>query len=115
MKRRILFIQNPGDSAALQSGIPLMVERYKVFFQSAAGGYWSDTEFIDVDRLTVPGESIQSDFIFKLKDLNSPEIDYSMIIFIGHGAALDKKDHIQLESGELCPIDCLTKGLMDRI
>lgn len=31
-----------------------------------------------------------------------------MILFVGHGASLDRKDHFQLESGEILPIDYLT-------
>lgn len=111
MKRRILFIQNPGSSDILKKGIPQMVERYKAYFRSPVGGFWNDNEFIDVSRLH-PGEvTIQSDFIFKLKEINAPDVEYSMIIFIGHGASLDHIDHIQLESGELASIDMLTKGL----
>ena len=58
MKRKILFIQNPGKSEALKKGIPLMVDRYKAFFRSEAGGYWS--EFLDVDRLQPNGVTVQT-------------------------------------------------------
>lgn len=111
MKRRILFIQNPGSSDILKKGIPQMIERYKAYFRSPVGGFWDDSEFIDVSKLNQGDVTIQSDFIFKLKEINAPDVEYSIIIFLGHGASLDHKDHIQLESGELASIDMLTKGL----
>lgn len=108
MKRKILFIQNPGKSEALKKGIPSMVDRYKAFFRSEAGGYWSDSEFLDVDRLQPNRVTVQTDLISKLKEINAADIEYSMILFVGHGASFDRKDHFQLESGEILPIDFLT-------
>lgn len=111
MKRRALLIQNPGkegDANYLPS-VSMAYNRFKSYLQSPVGGYWSNDELIELQRLRPIGVSLQSDFVFKLRELNQPDVDYSMVVFIGHGGAIDGVDKVQLEDGELIPISCFTQ------
>lgn len=111
MKRRALLIQNPGkvgDANYLPS-VSVAYNRFKSYLQSPVGGYWSDDELIELQRLEPMRVSLQSDFVFKLKELNQSDVDYSMVVFIGHGGAMNGVDKVQLEDGELIPISCFTQ------
>ena len=70
--------------------------RYKSFLQSPAGGYWREDEILGVDRFN-GGVCLKTDFGFKFTELNKPDVDYSLIVFIGHGAAINGTDSFQLE------------------
>lgn len=111
MKRCALLIQNPGkvDDANYVPSVTEAYKRFKSYLQSPVGGYWTDDELIELRRLGPTGVSLQSDFAFKLKELNQPDVDYSMVVFIGHGGAINGVDNVQLEDGELIPISYFTK------
>lgn len=81
MKRRILIIANPGKSGEPNycEGVFKDKENYALFFKSAIGGYYSDSEIRVFDK---PSK-------VKLKSeielLNTDKIDFSIIVFCGHG------------------------------
>lgn len=111
MKRRALLIQNPGKVGDANY-VPTVAEaynRFKSYLQSPVGGCWKDDELIELQRLGPMGLWLQSDFVFKLRELNQPDVDYSMIVFIGHGGAINGVDNVQLEDGELIPISYFTE------
>ena len=94
MKRRALLIQNPGKVGDANY-VPTVAEaynRFKSYLQSPVGGCWKDDELIELQRLGPMGLWLQSDFVFKLRELNQPDVDYSMIVFIGHGGAINGVD-----------------------
>lgn len=108
MKRRALLIVNPGQMGD-PNYVPTVMTamaRYKNYLKSPAGGYWQDDEIIELERSVGP-MSLQSSFVFKLKELNQSDVDYSLIVFIGHGGAARGVDSIQLEDEEILPISYL--------
>ena len=111
MKRLALLIINPGQmgDANYAPSVMSAMARYKNFLKSPAGGYWRDDEIIELERSVGP-MSLQSSFVFKLRDLNQPDVDYSLIVFIGHGGAAKGVESIQLEDGEILPIKCLLEA-----
>lgn len=100
---------NPGRSEVnLVPSVLAVCERYKNYLKSPVGGYWQKDEILELDRLGVGGGSLNSDYVIKLRELNKPDIDYSIIVFIGHGGACKGIDCIQLEDGEIIPVKDLT-------
>lgn len=108
MKRRALLIMNPGQVGASNYAPSVMaaMNRYKNFLKSPTGGYWQDEEIIELERSVGP-KSLQSSFAFKMRDLNQSDVDYSLIVFIGHGGSAMGVESFQLEDGETLPIECL--------
>lgn len=110
MKRRALLIQNPGKMGVnYVSSVTEAYDRFKNYLKSPVGGCWEDKELLELNRLGPMGVLLQSDFVFKLRELNQPDVDYSMVIFIGHGGAINGVDNVQLEDGELIPISYFTQ------
>lgn len=107
MKRRALLIMNPGrEGVNLVPSVPQVIGRYKNFLMSPVGGYWDeDEEILELDRLNREGDSLESDLVLKLTELNRPDVDYSLIVFIGHGGAANGTESIQLEDGEIIAIE----------
>ncbi len=81
MKRRILIITNPGvvGSSTYCEGVNKDRENYLSFFKSAIGGYYSESEIRLLDKQSVL--RIREE----LRLLQSDIIDFSIIIFCGHG------------------------------
>ena len=81
MKRRILIILNPGKtgSATYCDGVYRDKENYNAFFKSAIGGYYSDSEIRTFDKpaLTTVRRELQS--------IENENVDFSIIVFCGHG------------------------------
>ena len=77
MKRRALLIMNPGKIGVnFVPSVPKVIERYKNFLMSPAGGAWSDEEEILVlDRLSPNGVNLSGDLAMKLNELNKPEVE----------------------------------------
>lgn len=79
MNRKILIITNPGEKGDEHycSGVYVDSDNYNDFFKSPMGGYWSDSEILILDKPT------------KLRveqELNTlANMDFSIIIFCGHG------------------------------
>lgn len=107
MKRKALLIMNPGVQN--QNFAPTVCNaclRYKNYLQSPVGGYWQNDEILELERLD-DGLNLKSNLESKLKELNSPDIEYSLIIFVGHGGAANGLDSIQLEDGTIISIENL--------
>ena len=110
MKRRALLIMNPGKIGKnFVPSVPNVIERYKNFLMSPAGGAWIDEEEILVlDRLGPMGVNLSGDLAMKLNELNKTDVEYSLIVFVGHGAAASGKDSIQTEDGKIYSLDDFT-------
>lgn len=81
MKRRVLLLTNPGKQGAPNycSGVYKDQENYFSYFKEPFGGYWSNSELKHLDKpscSTVRGE---------LSLLFQEDIEFSIIIFCGHG------------------------------
>lgn len=94
MTKHILLIGNPGDKDADNycAGVLKDLENYKNYFKSFAGGEWYDSEItclVKPDCFTVRNE---------LKKM--AELDYSIIVFSGHGYSRDGQTYVELKPGE---------------
>lgn len=116
MKRKILLIGNPGMQGINYSpSVFPVLKRYKEFFKSEVGGFWYDSEIIEEPK----GYDNNSEVTWlacQLRELNS-EIDYSIIIFVGHGGSYLGEDKVQLSKGEVLPLSCLLppQGFENRV
>ncbi len=81
MKRRILLITNPGKKGDENycAGVYKDQENYFSFFKQPFGGYWSDSELKHLDK---PSKAA---VIKEIDLLATDEIEFSIIIFCGHG------------------------------
>ena len=81
MKRRVLIIANPGKTGAVNycEGVFRDKENYTSFFKSGYGGYYSDSEIRTFDK---PSKQKIKD---ELSALSIDEIEFSILIFCGHG------------------------------
>jgi hypothetical protein len=94
MKRRVLVITNPGkkDATNYCEGVYRDKENYFNYFNAPYGGYWSSSELRHLDK---PSKSkVQAE----LKSLSDDQIEFSIIIFCGHGwySSIDKTTVIEL-------------------
>ena len=81
MKRKILIITNPGvvGDQYYCEGVYKDRDNYKSFFKSAYGGFFSDSEIKVMDK---PSKWLVD---FELDMLQKNDIEFSIIIFCGHG------------------------------
>ena len=108
MKRKALLIMNPGvPNINYAPTVNYAYSRYKNYLKSPVGGYWQDDEIIELER---SNHGLKSSLESKLKVLNSADIDYSLIVFIGHGGAANGNDSIQLEDETIISIENLGKA-----
>lgn len=105
--RKLLLLANPGvQGVNLVSQVFNVLERYKQYFKSPVGGYWQDDEIIDYQDIADP--QAEANWVaFQLAEITR-NVDYSIIVFIGHGGVMHGEDVIQLSKGQLCPVSCLT-------
>lgn len=100
MNRRLVLLCNPGSQASGNyiSHIPVILNRYKTYFQSPVGGYWHDSEICEMpDDLD---DTKQYAWLSQIVMLcNSATIDYSLFVFIGHGGEFQDGECIQLSKG----------------
>lgn len=91
MNRRALIISNPGERGAENycKGVFKDVENYKQFLTSPVGGYWNANVIKCMHRPTV--KEVQS-YLSELKT-----VDYSLIVFSGHGYYSMENDSTILE------------------
>jgi len=75
MQKRVLII---GNSEGLP-GVKVDIENYKGFFKSNCGGDWYDFE------ITTKLNASRNDVITELNLMKGLSLDYSIIIFSGHG------------------------------
>lgn len=116
MSRRLLLIGNPGEQGVNYSpSVSIVLNRYKNFFRSEAGGYWCDDEIIE-EPLGLDRNSEVTWFVLTMRELNL-SVGYSVIVFVGHGGSYFGKDQVQLSLGEILPLSCLMapNGMEDRV
>ncbi len=75
MRKKVLLI---GNSEGLP-GVKVDIENYKGFFKSNCGGDWVDFE------ITTKLNASKKDVISELASMKALSLDYSIIIFSGHG------------------------------
>jgi len=111
MKRRILILTNPGEKNAENycAGVHVDAENYKSFFKAPYGGYWSDYEIIHLDK---PQKSVLHSTIADFAIL-----DFSIVIFCGHGwySSKSSSNILELNSQECIDSNDLRKCLGKRI
>lgn len=107
MNRKLLLISNPGVVGRnYVAHVPNILARYKDFFKSPVGGYWSDEEIMELPNDIQNPAAQATTLALMINDCNK-NYDYSMIVFVGHGASYLGNDIVQLSGGELCPVNCL--------
>lgn len=81
MKRRILIVTNAGIVGAENycEGVYRDKENYTAFFKSPVGGYYSDSEIKHLDKPSL------TNMRHELISLTNDKIDFSILIFCGHG------------------------------
>lgn len=102
MNRRILLLTNPGNKNNYAPQVDEVIKRYEVFFKSPYGGAWEENEFITMPNDLDGGQ--QLDWLRHMIEELDSSCDYSIIVFIGHGASCDKRDCVQLSGGKIIPI-----------
>ena len=106
MKRKILLIGNPGiQGVNYTPAVFPVLQRYIDFFKSEVGGFWYDSEIVEVPQGCGPKSEVNW-LNSQLIEFNS-EIDYSIIVFVGHGGSYLGEDKVQLSKGEILPLSCL--------
>lgn len=112
LNRKLLLIMNPGRVGANYVPTVLsVIERYKNFFKSPAGGYWQKDEILELSRLAPQGVSLESELVDKMRELNKKDVQYSVIVFVGHGAAANGIDSIQTEDGRVYRLEDFLKPI----
>lgn len=110
MRRKLLLLGNPGFAGQnYVPSVPAVILRYKEYFKSEVGGYWSDDEIIEEPD----GYDMNSEvtwLAFQLKELNQ-NVDYSVIVFVGHGGAYLGNEQLQLSKGQIMPLNCMLAPL----
>lgn len=109
MSRKALIISNPGEIGAENycEGVKKDVINYKNFLMSPQGGYWFKSEIICLERPSF--ELLES----HVKSLNN--IDYTIIIFCGHGYSFKEKTILELKEDCNVCADFLKKDAKKRI
>ena len=103
MKRKLLLLCNPGYEECgnyVPQAIKI-IEAYKQYFQSSVGGVWRDNEIDEMPKHLI-GMGQNYWLAEKVKEYD--KLDYSLIVFVGHGGASDNSDYIQLSGGKLFAI-----------
>lgn len=95
MKKEILLIGNPGNKAYgnLCEGVYLDLQNYKNFFMSKAGGEWNNDEIV---TMISPDTNQVGKELIKMNRL----MDYSIVVFSGHGYYLNGQTFIELRTTE---------------
>lgn len=92
MERKVLIISNPGEQGDEHycKGVLRDVENYVDYFKSPLGGGWNiSTEIVLLSRPAVP--TLRQELASLCK------VDYSLIVFTGHGGYSEKSDSTILE------------------
>lgn len=94
MNKKILIISNPGELGAENycAGVNKDVENYKKFFTSSLGGKWYEWE---IEHLIQPDVTRVENSLEKMRTL-----DYSIIVFTGHGYSMDGDTYVELKPGK---------------
>lgn len=96
MTRKALIISNPGEigSENYCEGVSKDVINYKNFLMSPQGGYWYENEIVCLNKPSSNSLEIHFNLL--------KNIDYSIIVFCGHGYSY--KDETILELNKDCDI-----------
>lgn len=105
MNRKAFLIMNPGrpGDKNYTPSVETAYNRMKNFLKSPIGGYWNDDEILELARVENI-ENLQEDFTYKMETLSGADVEYSIVVFIGHGGAVNGIDSIQLEDDEIIQI-----------
>lgn len=109
LTRKLLLIGNPGvQNVNYTPSVDLVLYRYKEFFKSEVGGYWTDGDNGEIieEPVGLDRNSEVTWLTLQLRELNR-DIDYSVIVFVGHGGSYLGNDQVQLSQGEILPLSCL--------
>lgn len=113
MNRRLILICNPGEGKSLVSHVPMVLDRYKNYFQSPVGGYWQDYEICEMPQDY--DKELQVTWLkTQINDCNSNSVDYSLFVFVGHGGAFLNGEFIQLSKGALFPLKEIHNNSIDQ-
>lgn len=90
MRKKILIISNPGakEEGNYCAGVHKDVENYKKFFMSPDGGNWYPNEIECMEQPFKP--------MVKMKLREMENLDFSIIIFTGHGYSEGEDTYIEL-------------------
>lgn len=100
----------PGDRNYAPT-VEIAYNRVKSYLKSPVGGYWHDEEILELARVA-DFENLEEDFCHKMEAVDNADVVYSLIVFIGHGGAVNGNDSIQLEDGRIIPIKSLTTPVL---
>lgn len=92
MTKKVLIISNPGTIGSNYcEGVNKDVKNYKDFFMAPIGGNWNSYEIECLQQPTA------IEVRRKLKDMKG--LDYSIIVFTGHGYSYDGDTYVELRPG----------------
>ena len=96
MNKKIVIISNPGEYGAENycEGVNVDVEQYISYFTTPLGGAWYESEISHLNRPSVSAVRAA------VSDLD--KLDYSIILFCGHGwySSIDKATILELRKGQ---------------
>ena len=108
MRRKALIISNPGEAGAENycEGVNKDVVNYKNFLMSPQGGYWFENEITCLDR---PSFELLKVYMALLNN-----VDYTMIVFCGHGYSYQDETILELKKDCEVYADSLKNGAKKR-
>lgn len=108
MSRKAFLIMNPGllGDRNYAPTVENAYNRVKSYLKSPVGGYWHDEEILELARVA-DYENLEEDFCNKMEAVGNVDVEYSLIVFIGHGGAVNGNDSIQLKDRRIIPISTL--------
>lgn len=114
MNRRILLITNPGKVGAENycAGVYKDKANYYAYFKQAYGGYWAESEMRYLDKPS------KASVAREMTNLTSDNVEFSIIIFCGHGwySSVSHSNILELnDSGEEIDSNVLRAGANKRI
>ena len=119
--RKLLLIGNPGVAGENYTpAVQLVLTRYKEYFKSEVGGGWIEDDNDALSEIIEEPAGLDRHgevtwLALKLKELNR-DVNYSIIVFVGHGGAYLGNDQVQLSQGEILPLNCLLAPIgMERV
>lgn len=120
--RKLLLIGNPGVAGVnFTPAVRLVLNRYKHYFKSEVGGGWIESDIETLSEIIEEPVGLDRNsevtwLALQLAKLNK-YVDYSMIVFVGHGGAYCGNDQLQLSQGGILPLKCLMApdGMEERI
>jgi len=110
MRRKLLIITNSNTLGTVTAAVNCAADRMQSYFQSPGGGAWDpNTEIsrIDLSSYPIPNDKLKTE----IRDLNE-SYDYSLVLFIGHGARSEfSYDYVQTSPLTAIPVNEFCYGL----